>query len=547
MTIIPSLIPAVGAEQNVNEPECSNSVRLLDSALDATCAHIAILDEQGTILQVNGAWDRFGSENARGCGQRGVGANYLKLCDSATGDSSEGSAEVAAGIRAVIGGQREEFRLEYPCHTPRQQRWFEVRVTRFAGEGPVRAVVARENITGRKETESMLRKLARAVEQSPICILITDLRGDIEYVNPKFCALTGYSSEEVLAKNPRLLKSGDTPPEGYRELWDAIAGGREWRGEFHNRKKNGELFWESACISPIRDDQGRVSHFVAIKEDITERKRAQAELDNLERRLAEHKESDERSRRAFEHERELSLIKSRFVSTVSHEFRSPLGVINTAAHVLRRYLNRLSEAERGLQIDQIQNSVEQMTQMMEDLLLFGECETGRMVCKPARVNVEALCAQLIAPWSNGPRSIECAFDSAAQEACLDEKILRHVLGNLLSNAIKYSRDRQPVRLEVKRIYGPASADGLAGGDIEAHIEFKVSDEGIGIPAADLPHIFETFHRASNVGNRAGTGMGLAIVKQFVDLHRGVLRMESEEGKGTTVWVWLPTALPREKR
>ncbi len=135
------------------------------------------------------------------------------------------------------------------------------------------------------EAEQHLRQLSRAVEHSPASIMITDATGAIQYVNPKFCQLTGYSFEEVIGQNPRLLKSGETGTEAYGQLWATIRAGKEWRGEFHNKKKNGEMYWESASISAVMDAGGQVTHFVGVKEDITERKKAEAEREELIRRL----------------------------------------------------------------------------------------------------------------------------------------------------------------------------------------------------------------------------------------------------------------------
>ena len=145
---------------------------------------------------------------------------------------------------------------------------------------PVLQAVVRD-ITERKRMEEKLRELSRAVEQSPTSIVITNPAGDIEYVNPKFVDLTGYTLAEALGKNPRILKSGEKGSEAYRELWETITAGREWRGEFHNKKKNGELYWESASISPIRDPAGHITHFLAVKEDITARKQTEAERSQL--------------------------------------------------------------------------------------------------------------------------------------------------------------------------------------------------------------------------------------------------------------------------
>ncbi|MCX7781073.1 MAG: PAS domain S-box protein [Negativicutes bacterium] len=134
------------------------------------------------------------------------------------------------------------------------------------------------DISSRVNRDAELRKLSAAVEQSPVSVVITDLKGSIEYVNPKFIEVTGYTLTEVIGQNPRILKSGFQPPEMYQELWNTITSGREWRGEFHNKKKNGELFWEMASISPIRTATGEITHFIAVKEDITERKKADEAL-----------------------------------------------------------------------------------------------------------------------------------------------------------------------------------------------------------------------------------------------------------------------------
>jgi PAS domain S-box-containing protein len=137
------------------------------------------------------------------------------------------------------------------------------------------ALTAMEELAARKQAENQLRKLSRAVEQNPASIVITDATGAIEYINPKFSQVSGYTAEEVCGKNPRMLKSGELPAGEYKRLWQTIKQGREWRGEFHNRKKNGELYWEFASISPIKNEDGRITHFVAVKEDITERKQAE--------------------------------------------------------------------------------------------------------------------------------------------------------------------------------------------------------------------------------------------------------------------------------
>ena len=153
-----------------------------------------------------------------------------------------------------------------------------VLLSRVDSDGKVFLQATVRDITENKRTEDKLRQLSRAVEQSPVSIVITNCAGNVEYVNPKFIEVTGYTLAEVLGRNPRILKSGETSPETYRELWQTITAGQEWRGEFHNQKKNGDVYWESASISPIRDLTGRITHYLAVKEDITERKRVEQNL-----------------------------------------------------------------------------------------------------------------------------------------------------------------------------------------------------------------------------------------------------------------------------
>jgi PAS domain S-box-containing protein len=137
------------------------------------------------------------------------------------------------------------------------------------------------DMTERRDAEQRLRQFARSVEQSPCSIVVTDTRGRIEYVNPKFTEVTGYTMAEVLGRNPRILKSGNRGPEDYRQLWETITAGGEWRGEFQNRRKSGEVYWEFASISPVRDAAGQITHFIGVKEDITDRKRIEAEREAL--------------------------------------------------------------------------------------------------------------------------------------------------------------------------------------------------------------------------------------------------------------------------
>ena len=187
-------------------------------------------------------------------------------------------------IEAALSGEPQFFEWQH-CQFDGSEFDAEVSLVgmEVAGRPYVQGVV--RDVTERKKADDSLRKLSRAVEESPVSVIITNIAGSIEYVNPKCLEVTGYSYDEVIGQNPNILKSGEQTPEFYRELWETILSGREWHGELHNKKKNGELFWEHASISPIRDEKGDISHFVAVKEDITERKEIERDKARQEKRL----------------------------------------------------------------------------------------------------------------------------------------------------------------------------------------------------------------------------------------------------------------------
>jgi signal transduction histidine kinase len=245
--------------------------------------------------------------------------------------------------------------------------------------------------------------------------------------------------------------------------------------------------------------------------DITERKRAEEELHN-----------------ALAREKELGELKSNFISMVSHEFRTPLGIIMSATENLENYFDRFQPAERAELLADIRTSTQRMSGLMQEVLLLARVDAGKLACKPVRLDLRTFLERLIEEVRSASEHacvIELNVAPEAITAWADEALLRHTFTNLLSNAVKYSPLGQPVRFRVER-------DGAAA-------VFSVRDHGIGIPEADQKQLFQTFHRGGNVGERPGTGLGLVIVKRCVDLHAGTLRLESQVNAGTTVTVRLP--------
>ncbi|MBI5380634.1 MAG: PAS domain S-box protein [Opitutae bacterium] len=234
------------------------------ATFDTLPHRVCVLDASGRIQRVNTAWAQF-------AGSAATGADYFAFVDSQCEDSTKVAA-LRAGLTAVLRGEQAEFEQELPCVRADLTQWWLLRAQPFSQNGERRLIVVHADVTDMHQAGEKLWLLSRAVDQCPTVIVITDTQGRIEYVNPHFELVTGYSAAEVIGLYPRVLKSGEHQPEFYRELWRIISSGQEWRGEFCNRRKDGRLYWERASISPVRDEGGQIRHFIAIKEDITERK-----------------------------------------------------------------------------------------------------------------------------------------------------------------------------------------------------------------------------------------------------------------------------------
>lgn len=267
-------------ERNKSAEAVLESKRFLQSTLNALTSHIAILDEKGTIIEVNAAWDRFARENDFKGARRGVGDNYLELCDASAGRFSEEAALVAAGIRAVMSGGRREFQLEYPCHSPREQRWFVVRVTQFGGVGPVRVVVAHENITERKlaedalrESEERFRQIAETIQE---VFWISDIKkGKVFYISPAYERIWGRSCESLL-KAPHNWLEAIHPDDQERVKHAALT--RQMDGgydeEYRILRPDGAVRWIRDRAFPVCNASRQVYRIVGVAQDITDRKNA---------------------------------------------------------------------------------------------------------------------------------------------------------------------------------------------------------------------------------------------------------------------------------
>jgi len=390
--------------------------------------------------------------------------------------------------------------------------WFEMRCYPSANG----LSVFFSDITQRKATEQRLRQLSRAVEQSPSSVMITDTKGNIEYVNPKFTEVTGYSFEEAYGKNPRMLKSGDLPPETYRELWEAIRSGREWHGEFRNRRKNGESFWEAASMCSITDEHGVITHFLAVKEDITERKRA--EMAVLEaKHIAE----------------EANHAKDDFIAALSHELRTPLTPVLLTVNALQDDASLKPDLRNQIRL--IHHNIQLEARLIDDLLDVSKIAHGKISLQHEGVDVSDLLSKALEIIREDivRKGITIRVEANAQHvrAYGDPTRLQQVFWNLLKNAAKFTPTGGSIDI---RMFNP-----------DPHTlctEFR--DTGIGIAPEFIDKIFRPFEQGTASWNHryGGLGLGLSISKAIVELHGGTLSAASEGlSRGAIFTVCLPVS------
>jgi len=353
-------------------------------------------------------------------------------------------------------------------------------------------------------------RFSKAFQASPAMIVLTRLSdGTFVAANEAFYKISGFSEAEVIGRRALELNIYAVPPQRDEYVHLIREKGSVRDREHVLQTKDGTH--RTVLVSGELLELDGQPHLLTVGLDITGRKEAEVE-----------------TVKALAREKELSELKSNFVSMVSHEFRTPLGVIMSAAEILQRYFERLPAEKRARHLDMIFRSTRNLAVLMEEVLLLGKVEEGRMQFNPAPIDLETFCRSLadeVLSATQSASSIRFSAVGALAGAVADESLLRHILTNLLSNAIKYSEPGAPVEFLIERR------------DDDAVL--IVRDRGIGIPLEDQPRIFHSFSRGRNVGERPGSGLGLVIVQRCVQLHGGDIRLDSTPGQGTTMTVHLP--------
>ncbi len=435
---------------------------------------------------------------------------------------------VEGAFERVRRGERQQALPHRLTDADGRQRWFVESIAPLSDESGALCgyIGISTDISLQRRHDTTIRTLSRALEQTAARIVVTDPLGDIEYVNSACCKAYGYSSEELIGRNPRLFKSGRMPPAVYDELWQTLIAGDTWRGELTNRTRDGQLLVETVTISPVRDENGRTRHYVAVKEDVTAQRAANQAQRELDARLAR-----------LERMRTVNSL----AGGVAHEFNNILVAILGFSDLGLRLLSNGGDAARVVTyLKEIHAAGDRARRLVRQLRAFGKTGEQRL----SKVDVRALVDELLALLDvalPSHQDVATELEPELPPLLVDQGALQQVLMNLCLNA----RDAMPsggtIRISAERVHfeQPVRCDSCHGDFSGDYVCIGVADRGDGIPQDMLGNLFEPFFTTKDPA--FGSGMGLPVVHGTVHQFKGHVRVDSQPGRGTRIRLHLPVA------
>ncbi len=364
------------------------------------------------------------------------------------------------------------------------------------------------------QTEKSLKELSDykfALDQSSI-VAITDQKGIIKYVNETFCKISQYSAEELIGQDHRLINSGYHPKEFIRDIWVTIANGQIWRGEIKNRAKYGSYYWVDTTIVPFLDENNKPYQYVAIRFDITERKKIEEEFKLLNEQLEKRVQNRTEELEAFSY-------------SVSHDLRAPLRAVNGYAKMLEEDYSDKLDTEGNRLLGVIRDNAKKMGNLIDDLLAFSRL--GRKPLLISRVNMNDLVKNILSDKSKITVDHTEIKYGKLHDISADNSLIQQVMTNLIANAIKYSAKVEKPVIEINSVIE------------NNHFIFSVKDNGAGFDMQYYDKLFGVFQRLHTGSEFEGTGVGLAIVKRIIDKHGGKVWGKGEVGNGATFYFSIP--------
>lgn len=380
----------------------------------------------------------------------------------------------------------------------------------------IRSIGTVHDITEQKETEAEIKKLTQAIEQSPVSIVITDKDGLINYVNPTFTTITGYTFKEVIGRNPKILKSGKTPVVIYKKLWKTIVSGKIWKGELLNKKKNGELYWEAVTISAIKNSDSEVSGYLGLKEDISEIKKALEEQAKFKEHINQNQKIESIGRLA---------------GGVAHDFNNMLSVILGHSEILLEKLTENSIYSEDLKI--IRNTALKSADLTKQLLAFARKQPSEPKSTNVNENLTSL-FKMLKRLIGEDIKLEYKFEKNIENIKIDPVQLDQIIINLCINAKDAIKENGLISILTKQVKVTEKKNDLPLGK---YVTIEIADNGCGISKKEMEKIFEPFYTTKEV--RKGTGLGLSTVYGIVKQNNGFIRVYSNLGTGTTFVINFP--------
>lgn len=455
--------------------------KLVPPAVDTLPINLAILDDTGEILLTNQAWQDFGRENDVAVRPDMWGVNYLEVTEQADDETAHAVAE---GLREMIAGNQDLVEVEYPCHSPAEQRWFLMRAAPFTVEDTRYLAVAHIDITDRVQAERAAKRFQLAVETAGHAVFLTDPDGTITYVNPAFEKITGYSSDEAVGQTPRILKSDETPDEVYQDLWTTITAGNVWEGILLNRRKSGQLYYAQQSIAPVLDSESELVEFLAIQTDVTTLQESEIQLEKLS-------------------------------NILRHDVRNQLNIIQGHADLLSESGN--PAATHAAAIAQATERLLSVTEKARQMTAFLASEDA---LSPRDI------IQIVTSAANTEQAAHpdatITVEGPDEAVALSVGNFEMAVTELLRNGLIYNEAESPqVAITIT--------------EETEWVEIRVTDNGVGIPAVE----YETLDSGEVSQIHHDTGVGLNLVYWIVRRSGGQLHFEENYPNGSVALIKLP--------